>query len=364
MEHRFDRIFLVIILILITGGFFIFSSASLGLLARDGARFSSVAFNQIGLGLIIGSCALFILSRINYKFWKRNALFLFIASALLTLMVFVPVVGFEYNGARRWLHLGPISFQPSELLKLGYILFLAAWFSSIKGEIGNYRKGLLPYLSATILVGGIMLAQPDTGTLIIMCAAGFAVFVGAGARIRDIAIIVGLAFATLALLAFMRPYVMDRILTFMDPSSDPLGSSYQIQQSLIAIGSGELFGRGFGQSIQKFNYLPEPIGDSIFAVAAEEFGFVGGVTIILLFATLAWRGFRIAARAPDQFGALLTLGIVMIITTQALINIGAMLGVVPLTGVPLTFISHGGSALIIALCAVGIILNVSRYSRV
>jgi len=363
VRKRLDRPFLLLTTLLVGVGFFIFSSASLGLLAREGAQFSSVAFNQIFLGMVLGGISMLVVSAIHYKIWQTYALHIFIGACLLTLLVFVPVIGFEHGGAQRWLHLGPFSFQPSELLKVAYVIYLAAWFAKIKTGLHDYKKGLLPFLGATAIVGAIMLAQPDTGTFMVMVAGGLAVFMGAGARVKDLALIVLTGILCIALLAIARPYIKDRIMTFLDPTADPLGSSYQIQQSLIAIGSGELFGRGFGQSIQKFNFLPEPIGDSIFAVAAEEFGFIGGVVLIALFVALGFRGFKIASRAPDLFGALLVLGITVLIVAQSMINIAAMLGILPLTGVPLIFISHGGSALFIALTAVGIVLNVSRYSK-
>lgn len=358
-----DKPFLLLTAALVAVGFFIFSSASLGLLAREGARFSSVAFNQIFLGMVLGGVSLLVVSTVHYRIWKTYALYFFVGACILTLLVFLPVIGFEHGGARRWLNLGPLSFQPSELLKLGYVVYLAAWFAKIKSGITDIRRGLLPFLGITGIVGAIMLAQPDTGSFMIMVAAGMALFLAAGARVRDVAAVVLSGIALIALLALVRPYILDRITTFLNPSADPLGSSYQIQQSLIAIGSGEWFGRGFGQSIQKFSFLPEPIGDSIFAVAAEEFGFVGGVVIISLFIALAFRGFKIASRASDLFGALLVLGITVLIVSQSMVNIAAMLGILPLTGVPLIFISHGGSALFIALTAVGVVLNVSRYAR-
>jgi cell division protein FtsW len=161
----------------------------------------------------------------------------------------------------------------------------------------------------------------------------------------------------------MRPYVMDRIMTFADPGRDPQGAGYQINQSLIAIGSGSMFGRGFGQSIQKFEYLPEPIGDSIFAVYGEEFGFAGTTLLVLLFAAFAFRGLRIATHAPDLFGMLLVVGIVTLVVAQAFLNIAAMLAVAPLSGLPLPFVSHGGTSLLVTLAAVGIVLNVSKYQK-
>ena len=216
------------------------------------------------------------------------------------------------------------------------------------------------------LIAGIaipLLLQPDTDTYLIMATSSVAMFVSAGGRIRDVALIVIIGIALFVLLAFTRPYIMDRVQTFLDPGLDPQGAGYQIKQSLIAIGSGGALGRGFGQSIQKFEYLPEPIGDSIFAVYAEEFGFLGSVFLILLFAGFIMRGLRIASHAPDLFGMLLVVGIMSLLTLQVLLNMSAMLGLVPLSGLPLPFVSHGGTALFVTLAAVGIILNVSKYQK-
>ena len=213
------------------------------------------------------------------------------------------------------------------------------------------------------IISTVLLAQPDTGTLLVMLAAGFGMFFAGGARWRDIAILVGASISGAVLLVLSRPYIMDRILAFIDPNKDPLGASYQIQQSLIAVGSGELFGRGFGQSIQKFSFLPEPFGDSIFAVTAEEFGFIGSSLLIMLFLFLAIRGLKIAVRAPDHFSGLVVVGIVILIVFQSFINMASMLGIFPLTGLPLLFISHGGSALFFALLGIGIILGISRYGK-
>jgi cell division protein FtsW len=358
---RVDRVFLSIVAFLVIGGFFIFSSASLGLLARDGAQFSSVAFNQLVLGIGLGSVALIVLSNVPYRIYRPYALYLFIAALIATSLVFVPGIGMEFGGAKRWLSIFGFSIQPSEFLKIASIIYIAAWLSKVRGQLGNIRTGLVPFVGTIGVIGLVLLAQPDTDTFVVIAAAAAGMYLCAGARFRDIAILGGMLVAGILVLALMRPYLMDRFLTFLDPSSDPQGSGYQIQQSLIAVGSGELFGRGFGQSIQKFNYLPEPIGDSIFSVAAEEFGFIGGLVVIGAFTFFAFRGFRIAARAPDYFGGLITVGIVILITTQSFINIGSMLGVLPLTGIPLVFISHGGTALLFALASIGIVLNISKH---
>ena len=208
-----------------------------------------------------------------------------------------------------------------------------------------------------------MLLQPDTDTFLIMAIAATAMFITAGGRWRDVLLMGVAAILLIAILAFTRPYIKDRLMAFIDPSIDPLGSSYQVQQSLIAVGSGGLSGRGFGQSIQKFEYLPEPIGDSIFAVYAEEFGFVGASLLILLLSFFTFRGYRIATHAKDQFGMLLVVGIMTLVVVQAFLNIASMLALFPMSGLPLPFISHGGTALLATLAAVGIVLNVSKYQK-
>ncbi|PIT96733.1 stage V sporulation protein E [Candidatus Campbellbacteria bacterium CG10_big_fil_rev_8_21_14_0_10_35_52] len=361
--RKIDRPFLITVIILVVAGFFIFTSASLGLLARDGARFSSVAFNQFFLGIFLGLLAMLAMTRIKYTFWRKYAFYIFLVSIFTTLLVFIPGLAIEFGGARRWINFGIITFQPAEMLKIGFVIFFAAWLTNVKDKIHTYGHGIIPFIILLGITGGILLSQPDTGTFIVILASGLAMFIVAGARWRDI-FFLGIISATgVAILANFQPYIKTRILTFINPASDTLGAGWQIKQSLIAIGSGEWFGRGFGQSVQKFQYLPEPIGDSIFAVAAEEFGFIGSILLITLFLFLAFRGLKIAAKAPDSFGRLFTVGIVILIISQSFMNIGSMLGVMPLTGLPLLFVSHGGSALLFALAEIGIILNISKFRK-
>ena len=363
-KSRVDRLFLITVTILVILGFFIFSSASLGLLARDGARFSSVAFSQFFLGIFLGSMALLVMSNIHYNYLRRYSLVIFILSMVTTLLVFVPGLGLEFNGARRWLLIGTMSVQPSEFLKIAFVIYFAAWLSGIRDKLHSFFYSVIPFVLLMGIIGAVLLSQPDAGTLLVILAAGFGMFFAGGARWRDIAVLVGASLSGAVLLVLSRPYIMDRILAFIHPERDPLGASYQIQQSLIAVGSGELFGRGFGQSIQKFSFLPEPIGDSIFAVTAEEFGFIGSSLLIILFLFLALRGLKIATRAPDYFSGLVVVGIVILIVFQSFINMASMLGIFPLTGLPLLFVSHGGSALFFTLLGVGIILGISRYGKV
>ena len=362
-RRKVDGVFLGIVLALVLLGVFIFSSALLGLLARDEVRFSAIAFNQIFFGVIGGLIALTITSKINYKIWRKYSFFILLTSIFLTLLVFIPGLGFEHGGAKRWISIGSFSLQPAEFLKLGIVIYLASWFSFMRTKVKNIRFVLLPLIGILALAAGLLLKQPDTGTFLVIFLASLAVFITAGGKWKHILSLGGLSLLGLSILAYFRPYIQDRIMTFLDPSRDPLGSAYQIQQSLIAVGSGEFFGRGFGQSIQKFNFLPEPVGDSIFAVAAEEFGFVGALIIISLFVAFAIRGLKIAKHAPDAFSRLLVTGIVILIASQSFINIASMLGIFPLTGLPLLFISQGGTAMLISLAATGVILNVSKYCK-
>ncbi len=358
-----DKILLGIVLVLVFSGFLIFSSASLGLLARSGASYSSVAFSQILFGIVGGLSAMVLMSQIYYRNLRQYAFYIFLFTIFLSLLVFVPGIGIEHGGAHRWIGLGGFSFQTSELLKIGFIVYLATWLSGTSKVTHTFKHGTLPFLAITSIVGVLMLLQPDTDTFLMMGAAGCAMFLVAGGRWRDIGGMALGAILLLAILVAFRPYLMDRITGFIDPSSDLQGSNYQVQQSLIAVGSGGMFGRGFGQSIQKFDFLPEPIGDSIFAVFAEEFGFFGSLILVVLMTSFIARGYRIASHAKDQFGMLLVIGFITLIAMQTFLNIAAMTAMAPMLGLPLPFISHGGTALLSMLATVGIILNVSKYQK-
>lgn len=360
IRGKVDKHFLLVSILLLIVGFFIFSSASLALLAKENSNFSSVTFSQTVLGLFLGIVAMIVASRIDIKLWKKSAFYLLVLAILLNILVLAPSIGLEHAGARRWIVIGPLSFQTSELLKLAFIVYFAAWASKVKDKVKTFHSGLLPLLVLFTISSALLLQQPDTDNLAMVIVAGIAMFVVAGGRWRHVLLIVLAGLVGIVMLAFVRPYVMQRITTFFHPQRDAQGASYQVQQSLIAIGSGGLWGRGFGQSIQKYTYLPEPIGDSIFAVAAEEFGFFGSMVLLVLFVLFAARGMKIASQTEHVFGRLLVVGIVIIIVSQAFVNIGAMLGVVPLSGITLPFVSHGGTSLFLTLLEVGIVLAVSR----
>ena len=355
-----DRIFFFLTLALITFGFAIFASAALGQVGKDSASFTTVVLKQLAI-LIIGLIGLIIVANLNYHPLKKYSPYIFIGGLAISSLIFIPGLGFMYNGATRWLDLGLITIQPAEFLKLAFIIFLAAWASARKDKIKSLPEGLLPFLIFLAIVVGVMFFQKDTGTLMVMVAGALGVFVSAGGRWNHLLVLGLVGILALGALAIVRPHVRDRLMTFVNPERDEQGASYQINQSLIAIGSGGIFGRGFGQSIQKFNFLPEPIGDSIFAVASEEFGLIGSSLLILLFLIFTLYGYRLANKETDLFGRYLIVGFVTLISAQAFINIGAMLGILPLTGVPLPFVSHGGTALLFALIEVGIILSITRH---
>lgn len=361
---KIDIPFLIATVILVLGGFLIFSSASLGLLTKQTTKYSNVAFNQTFFGLLLGFVACLFTSNFDYKKYKKYSFFIFFGASILTLLVFAPVIGVAHGGAHRWLSLGFLpTFQPSEFLKIGFIIYFSAWMAKAKDKASTFTNGFLPFFILIAITGIILLMQPDTDTFAIVAVSGVAIFLVGGGKWRYIVISFLIGLVGLGIIAYSRPYVMSRINTFINPSQNIQGSGYQIHQSLIAIGSGGITGRGFGQSIQKFNYLPEPIGDSIYAVASEEFGFVGSVGIIFLFIFFAIRGLKIASKVPDTFGRLMVVGIVILVISQAYVNIGAMVGVLPLSGIPLPFISQGGTALSVMLAEAGIILNISKSQK-
>ncbi len=361
--HR-DTFFLGIIATLLLVGIFLFISASLGILESSSVKFKSILFNQLVFGIGGGIIALFVAERIDYKFWRKYSFFIYVASIILTALVFVPGLGFAHGGASRWLAIGGFSFQPVEVLKVGYIMYFSAWLSSLKARGDKIDwPTIMPLAITTLIALGILIKQPDTKNIILLAlVSGVLLFIG-GISWKKIGIIFGGSLLVLTILVMAKPYLRERIHTFLDPEKDPQGSSFQIRQSLIAIGSGQIFGTGLGQSVQKFTSLPEPQGDSIFAVAGEEFGFLGTTAIVILFVMFALRGLRIARRAPDTFSSFLVTGFVVLIVSQSFMNIAALIGLFPLTGVPLVFISHGGSALLIALATVGIILQISGKAR-
>jgi len=306
------------------------------------------------LWALIGLAIMLTVSRINYRLFKKIAWPLFLFNLILLIIVLLPGIGTQIKGARRWLNLGLFLFQPSELIKLSLTLYLASWL--LEKRRPSY------FLVLILAVSSLILLEPDLGTLVVIISNAFLIYYLAGTSIFLLLILSLFGFLTGLGLIFSSPYRKERLLTFLNPARDPLGSSYHIRQVLIALGAGGFFGLGLGQSRQKYEFLPEVTTDSIFAVIAEEAGFLGAGLIILVFLAVLTKGFLIAKRAPDQFGQLLAAGISGWIGIQTVVNLAAMVGLVPLTGLPLPFISYGGSSLIVALLGVGLLLSISRYS--
>ncbi len=358
---KVDRFFLTLTLLLVFFGALIFVSASLGVLAKNAKVFYSVLITQLVLGLGLGFLGMYLSSKIDYRILRKYAFYIFLFTILLTASVYIPGFGFSHGGALRWIEVGPISFQPAEILKFGFIIYFAAWLSWAKHKVNDYKFGILPLAIMLGIIALVLLNQPDTKSFILISVTGMAMLFISGVPFKYLVGLFLVVSIALGGLIYFKPYLQERVKTFLNPNNDAQGSSYQIQQSLIAIGSGGILGRGYGQSIQKFTYLPEPQGDSIFAVLGEEFGFVGGTIIIFLYMIWALRGFTIASNARDHFGRLLVSGIVILMISQSFLHIASVIGVFPLTGVPLVFMSHGGTSLMIYLVAIGLILQISKH---
>lgn len=314
--------------------------------------------------VLIGIVAAFLFYILDYHQLKNISPFLFLASLILLFLVLLPTPFSDVTfGARRWFSLpfnfpllGRINLQPSELSKFSLVLYLASIFS------GKNKASFFSFLIPTALVLGLVLVEPDFGTGIVIAGIGLLIFFMAGGSFFQLLLLVPAAIAGGFALAATAPYRWQRFLTFLNPSADPRGAGYQISQALIALGSGGLFGLGIGESRQKYGYLPGVSTDAVFAVVGEEFGFIGTVLILSLFAFIVYRGLEIAAHAPDNFGRILAAGITSWFGLQTIINLAAITGLFPLTGIPLPLISYGGSSLVVMLSACGILLNISRQT--
>lgn len=311
----------------------------------------------------LGIAAMILAMRLNLEFLRQWAKPALILAIVLLIMVKIPGIGRNVNGADRWIGLGPLSIQPSEVIKLAMVLVMAQTLSIDPHKIKSFRKGLLPVLGLLGLIAGLIMLQPDLGTTLVVAGTTFFMLIAAGARVGHIMALGGTGIALVVAAIAAAPYRMNRILAFLDPWADPSGKGYQTIQALLALGPGGLFGLGLGQSKQKFLYLPENHTDFIFAMIGEELGFVGATLVILLFFLFAWRGFRVAMGAPDAFTGFLAVGLTGMISIQAMINMGVVSGVLPVTGITLPFLSYGGTSLVFTLLGVGVLLNISRGSR-
>jgi len=358
--HRPDYVLITIVTIFIVFGLIMLSSASVikaYKLTDDAYYFFK---HQALFGVLPGLIALLFLYNIRYQHLKKIALYLLIVGTFLLSILFLPGMAFRHAGSNSWLNLGFFTIQPSEFMKLILIIYLAGWFESF-----SKNKNAVTVSSVMIvisLIAGLILLQPDIGALLVLMFIGLSIYFVANGKLKYIFIGGFIVLILLSTLIAIAPYRVNRLAVFWNPELDPQGSGYQINQALLAIGSGGTLGRGFGESRQKFQYLPEVIGDSIFAIIAEEFGFIISSAIVILFLIFLYRGLLIADKAPDIFGKLLAIGIISWIIFQAFLNIGGISNILPLTGITLPFISYGGSSLLISLAAIGILLNISRQT--
>lgn len=358
-----DYFLLIIVSLIVVFGLVMLSSASSVLSFQRFGGTYNLFWRQLLRGFLPGLILFFFFFKFNYRHLEKFSVWFFLISMAFLISVFIPGLGENYGRAQSWISLGGLSFQPAELVKLLLILSLAGWFAYRgKEKTQDFWNGLIPFVVILILISLPIMLQPDAGTLGIVAMIALIIYFAAGAKLSHL---LGLALAgigAIGILIVVAPYRLARLTTFLDPEFDPSGIGYHINQALLAIGSGGLFGLGFGQSRQKFAYLPEVMGDSIFAIIAEELGFLITVGLIIAFILLAWRGLRLAQRINDDYGRLVVVGIISWFVLQAFFNIAAMLGLLPLTGIPLPFISYGGTALVTSMAAAGILISISRQA--
>ena len=356
MEKRL----LFITFVLLVFGLVVLSSA--GIIDGDKKFGDSYYYlkKQLLYGVLPGLLLFFLFSKVDYRFWKKVSFIILFGSLLLMIFVFVPDIGIGLKGASRWVSIAGWSFQPAEILKLSLVIYLAAWFGGRDERAKNWAYSSAPFFVVLSFVGLLLAMQPDVGTLVVVVLTALGVYFAAGSSLKHLFAVVAIFVIAVAGLIFIEPYRFNRIKTFLDPSLDPRGISYQLNQSLIAIGSGGLFGNGYNESTQKWGFLPEVVNDSIFAIVVEELGFVGAIALIGLFIYLCYILISIAKLTSDRFGRLLVVGMSTWIVGQVFINIAAVSGLVPLTGIPLPFVSHGGTAIITLLTGLGIVSNIAR----
>lgn len=357
LKQKLDLPLLIIVFVLLILGLVILASASVVVSQEQLGNTYGYLKHQLIFGIIIGLIGAWLVYKIPYQKWRKLTLPLLLVSIVALIMVLIPRFTYQFGGAKRWLNFGVFSFQPSEIAKLSFIIYLSA----ILARKGKPRHQFVNVIVLLIIISVLLLLQPDVSTLGLIVVSCLVIYFIAGAKISYI-----LTLATGYLIAFLfliriAPYRWHRLLVYFNPQIDVAGIGYQINQALLALGSGGIFGLGLGHSRQKYNYLPEPMGDSIFAIIGEELGFVGVLVILGLFIFLFIRAFKIAKQADSDFGRFLAFGIGFWLFLQAFVNMAASCGLLPMTGMPLPFISYGGSSMVVSLVAVGLLLNISKY---
>lgn len=361
-EHESDRPLVFIVGAIVIFGLIMLSSAS-SVMAYSAHQDSYYFFKHQLFGLVLGLAAAWFFSRVDYQLWRKYALWMLIASIGLLLLVFIPGLAGTWGTSRSWINVFGFSLQPAEFVKITFLLYLAAWLEGRKKQLAEVSRGIGPFVVILGVIAMLMILQPDMGTLTIIALASLAVYFIGGGSIKHLIVLILLGLLALIIMVNVYPYQANRFKCLLDPSFSKEEICYQVNQSLIAVGSGGFWGRGLGASRQKFFYLPQAQNDAIFPIISEEIGFVFSVGLILLYLALFFRGVVIAKKAPDDFGKILAIGIVSWIVMQALINIGGMVNIMPMTGVPLPMVSYGGSAMLVALASVGILVNISKQTR-
>lgn len=361
--HESDKALVAVIFVILIFGLISLSSAS-----------SVMAYSKFGdayyylkhqlFGLSLGLVVFWVFSRADYRIWKKYAFQFLLFSIFLLLLVFIPGLSANWGEARSWINVFGFSLQPSEFVKLSFLLYLAAWLEKRRKDLGDISQGIGPFMAVLGFVGFLMVLQPDIGTLSIITITSLIVYFVGGGHVKHILLIMVIGSLGFLLMIQFKPYQLNRFKCMLDSDFSKNDICYQTNQSLIAVGSGGFWGRGLGASRQKFMYLPEVSGDSIFAIIAEEVGLVFSSFLVLCFAFLSYRGFYIARHAPDDFGQNLAVGIVSWLTIQAIINISGIINIMPMTGVPLPLVSYGGSAILAALSALGVLVNISKQTKV
>jgi len=361
MKRRdFDFWIFVTVLLLIALGVSMVYSASSYYASRKFGNKEYFLIRQL-IWATVGIIAMLVVSRLDYRRIAQFSPILMLASIVLLILVLIPGIGAYVNGARRWFNFGPFSFQPSEMAKLSIILFFSFSLSKKPDILQSFWKGLVPYLLVIGVVDLLLMRQPHFSATILVTGVAVIILFAAGAKIWHFILLAVPVIPLGIYFVLTEEYRLKRLLAFLDPFKDPTDTGYQIINSLYAIGSGGIFGKGIGQSAQKHLYIPEPHTDFIFSVAAEELGFIGSCTILLLFLVLIWRGIRIAMHAPDMLGSLIAVGITSLISLQVIINVAVVTSSIPATGMPLPFFTYGGSSLAFLLVGMGVLLNISRH---
>ena len=355
-------LFAVALVLLSTGVVMIYSASAI--VAADRFRDPYFFLKRQVFWAALGCGALWVALRHDYRKLERFVVPLLAVAVVLLVLVLIPGLGVSVNGSRRWLRLGPLSFQPAELAKLALVVYLAAFLARKREQIDDVWQGLVPPLAVGGVLAGLVLLQPDLGNAVTLLVLTVGLLFLAGARIRWIAMLAIPAVPLAVIAVLIAPYRLRRVFAFLDPWQDPRGSGFQIIQSWLGFGSGGVFGRGIGESRQKLFYLPEAHTDFIFAIIGEELGLIGATFVVAVFAMLIWRGLRVGLRVGDPFGAYLALGITVLVATQTLLNLGVVTGLLPTKGLPLPFLSFGGSALLVTMAATGVLLNISQDAHV